>query len=191
MSEVTQILAAVERGDPIAAEKLLPLVYDELRRMAAAQMAQEKPGQTLQATALVHEVYLRLVGNDQAATFANRRHFFSVAAEAMRQILIDKARHKNSLKAGAGMRRVDLDDIEATLLYAPDDLLALDEALTKLAGENQAAADLAKLRLFVGLTVDEAAESLGVSRRTGFRHWTYARSFLQAEMTGDSSHPSS
>jgi RNA polymerase sigma factor (TIGR02999 family) len=184
MSDVTRILSAIEHGEPQAAEKLLPLVYDELRRLAVAQMAQEKPGQTLQATALVHEAYLRLVGKDQAATFANRRHFVAAAAEAMRRILVDAARHKQSLKAGVGLRRVDLDDVAGTMGHAPDELLALDDALAKLHDANPAAAELAKLRLFAGLSVDQAADNLGVSRRTGFRHWTYARSFLQVEMTG-------
>lgn len=190
MTDVTQILSEIEHGDPVAAERLLPLVYGELRKLAAAKLAHENPGQTLQATALVHEAYLRLVGSEATQQWDSRGHFFAAAAEAMRRILIDQARHKKSLKAGLHLRRVDLDDVELALNQAPDDLLALDDALTKLAGENQAAADLAKLRLFAGLTIDEAAESLGVSRRTGFRHWTYARSFLQAEMTGDSPQPS-
>jgi RNA polymerase sigma factor (TIGR02999 family) len=190
MSDVTQILSAIEHGDPAAAERLLPLVYEELRRLAAQKMAQESPNQTLQATALVHEAYIRLVNGDQGKRWDGRGHFFAAAAEAMRRILIDQARHKRSLKAGLGMRRLELDDVELALNQAPEDLLALDDALTKLAGENQAAADLAKLRLFAGLTINEAAESLGVSRRTGFRHWTYARSFLQAEMTDDSPQPS-
>ena len=190
VSDVTQILSAIERGDPQASEQLLPLVYEELRRLAAQKMAQESPNQTLQATGLVHEAYIRLVDREQGQHWDSRGHFFAAAAEAMRRILIDQARHKKSLKAGLRMRRIDLDDVELTLNQAPDDLLALDDALTKLAGENQAASDLAKLRLFAGLTIDEAAESLGESRRTGFRHWTYARSFLQAEMTGDSPQPS-
>jgi RNA polymerase sigma factor (TIGR02999 family) len=182
MSDVTRILSAIEQGDSSAAEQLLPLVYDELRKLAAAKMAQEKPGQTLQATALVHEAYIRLVDIEKAQHWDSRGHFFAAAAEAMRRILVENARRKRSLKAGGAMRRVDLDDAEVTLNQAPDDLLALEDALTKLARENQAAADFAKLHLFAGLTVDEAAESLGVSRRTGFHRWTYARAFLQIEM---------
>ncbi len=184
MSDVTQILSQIEQGDPSAAEQLLPLVYEELRRLAAQKMTQEKPGQTLQATALVHEAYIRLVDVEKAQHWDSRGHFFAAAAEAMRRILIENARHKRSLKAGGGIRRVDLDDAKVTFNQAPDDLLALDDALTKLARKNQAATDLAKLRLFAGLTVDEAGESLGMSRRTAFRRWTYARAFLQIEMQG-------
>jgi RNA polymerase sigma factor (TIGR02999 family) len=185
MTDVTQILSRIESGDPSAAEQLLPLVYDELRRLAAQRLAQEKPGQTLQATALVHEAYLRLLGPAGAEQrWDSRGHFFAAAAEAMRRILVDIARHKRSRKGGVSIKRVDLDDAAITLAAPPDDLLALDEALIKLFGENQAAADLAKLRLFAGLTVAEAAETLGISRRTGFRHWTYARAFLQAELAG-------
>jgi RNA polymerase sigma factor (TIGR02999 family) len=181
MADVTQILSQIESGDPTAAEQLLPLVYDELRNLAAARLAQEKPGQTLQATALVHEAFLRLVGTQQ---WDSRGHFFAAAAEGMRRILVDIARHKRSQKAGMGMKRVDLGDITATLSVSPDDLLALDEALIKLAGVNPEAANVAKLRLFAGLEVAEAAENLGLSRRTGFRQWTYARAFLQAELKG-------
>jgi RNA polymerase sigma factor (TIGR02999 family) len=183
MSEVTRILSAIEQGDPHAAEQLLPLVYDELRKLAAQKLAQEKPGQTLQATALVHEVYLRLVGTDAAKRWDSRGHFFAAAAEAMRRILIENARHKRSQKAGQDRQRRPLDDVEATVGAPPDDLLALDEALTKLERANQAAADLVKLRLFSGLTVEEAADALRTSRRTGFRLWTYARAFLQAELS--------
>jgi RNA polymerase sigma factor (TIGR02999 family) len=185
MNEVTRILSAIEQGDPHAAEQLLPLVYDELRKLAAEKMAQEKPGQTLQATALVHEAYLRLVDQDKAAHWDSRGHFFAAAAEAMRRILVENARHKRSQKAGHGRQRRSLDNVEATVGASPDDQLALDEALTKLERENQAAADLAKLRLFTGLTVDEAADALRISRRTGFRLWTYARAFLQAELSTD------
>lgn len=184
MTHVTQILSQIESGDPSAAEQLLPLVYDELRKLAAAKLAQEKPGQTLQATGLVHEAFLRLVDTQRAQQWGSRGHFFAAAAEAMRRILVDIARHKRSRKGGMGMMRVDLDDAAVALAAPPEDLLALDEALTKLTGENQVAADLAKLRLFAGLTVAEAAENLGLARRTGFRHWTYARAFLQAELTG-------
>src|SRR5262245_44237639 len=185
MSDVTRILSAIEQGDPHAAEQLLPLVYDELRRLAAQKLAQEKPGQTLQATALVHGAYLRLVDVETAQHWNSRGHFFAACAEAMRRILVENARHKRSQKAGHGRRRRPLDDVEATVDAPPDDLLALEEALAKLERENQAAADLAKLRLFAGLTVDEAADALRTSRRTGFRLWTYARAFLQAELSAD------
>jgi RNA polymerase sigma factor (TIGR02999 family) len=186
MNEVTSILSAIEKGDPRAAEQLLPLVYEELRLLAAAKLAQEKPGQTLQATALVHEAYLRLVGDQRrtaSTPWEGRGHFFAAAAEAMRRILVEHARHKKALKAGHGRRRQPLEDVEAAVEGSPDELLALDDALAKLGRENQSAADLAKWRLFTGLTVDEAAETLGVSRRTGFRLWTYARAFLQAALS--------
>jgi RNA polymerase sigma factor (TIGR02999 family) len=179
---ITQILSAIERGDGHSAEQLLPLVYHELRRLAAAKMAQENLGHTLQATALVHEAYIRLVDTEKAQRWDSRGHFFAAAAEAMRRILVENARHKRSRKAGGGMKRVDLETVSVTLDPEPDDLLALDEALAKLTAENQAAAELAKLRLFSGLNVDQVAELQGVSRRTGFHRWTYARAFLQIEM---------
>jgi len=182
MSEVTSILEAAGRGDPQAAERLLPLVYDELRKLAAARLAQERPGQTLQATALVHDAYVRLVDVTTAQKWDSRGHFFAAAAEAMRRILVENARRKQALKAGGAMQRVDLDQAALTIDPEPHDLLALEEALVKLATEDAAAAGLAKLRLFAGLTVDEAALALGISRTSGFRHWTYARAFLQAEM---------
>jgi RNA polymerase sigma factor (TIGR02999 family) len=185
MSEVSRILFAVGQGDTQAAAQLLPLVYDELRKLAAAKLAQEGPGQTLQATALVHEAYLRLAGDDHEQSWDNRGHFFAAAAEAMRRILIENARRKHSQKGGGGLKRRDLDDIEITLGGQADDLLSLDDALTKLEIENRQAADLAKLRLFAGLTVDEAADSLGISRRSGFRLWIYARAFLQADLSDD------
>jgi RNA polymerase sigma factor (TIGR02999 family) len=185
MNDVTRILSAIEQGDPQAAEQLLPLVYEELRKLAAQKLAQEAPGQTLQATALVHEAYLRLVDVEKAQQWDSRGHFFAAAAEAMRRILVDNARRKRSQKAGHGRQRQPLDDVEATVGASYDDQLALDEALTKLERENQAAADLAKVRLFTGLTVDEAADALRISRRTGFRLWTYARAFLQAELSAD------
>ena len=185
MNEVTRLLSGIEAGDPHAAEQLLPLVYEELRKLAAQKLAQEEPGQTLQATALVHEAYLRLVDVEKARLWDSRGHFFAAAAEAMRRILVENARHKRSQKAGHGRQRRTLDDVEATVGASPDEQLALDEALTKLERENQAAADLAKLRLFTGLTVDEAADALRISRRTGFRLWTYARAFLQAELSAD------
>jgi RNA polymerase sigma factor (TIGR02999 family) len=182
MDDVTQILSQIQAGDALAAERLLPLVYDELRKLAAAKMARENPGHTLQATALVHEAYLRLVDVKNPQQWNSRGHFFAAAAEAMRRILVDIARHKQSQKAGIGMNRVELDDAAVSLVSPPQDLLDLDEALTKLTRIQPEAAELAKLRLFAGLTVDDAAEYLGFSRRTGFRHWTYARAFLQAEL---------
>jgi RNA polymerase sigma factor (TIGR02999 family) len=185
MSDVTRILSAIEHGDPSAADQLLPLVYDELRKLAAQKLAQEKPGQTLQATALLHEAYLRLVDVDQSQHWDSRGHFFAAAAEAMRRILVENARRKGSRKGGGGLQRRELEDVEATFNTPPEDLLALDDALTKLQRENQPAADLAKLRLFGGLTADEAADSLGISRRSGFRLWTYARAFLQADLADD------
>jgi RNA polymerase sigma factor (TIGR02999 family) len=175
MSDVTQILSAIEAGDPKAAAELLPLVYDELRKLAAAQMAREKSGQTLDATALVHEAYLRLVGDQH---FDNRHHFFAAAAEAMRRILIDNARRNKSQKRGGGRIRLEL----AANLAAPersDDLLALDEALGKLAATDAAAAELVKLRFFAGLSIPQAAEVLGIGARSADRLWAYARSWLR------------
>ena len=188
MADVTHILSRIEQGDPSASEQLLPLVYDELRRLAARRMAHEQPGQTLDATALVHEAYLRMVDVKQSQHWDSRGHFFSAAAEAMRRILVENARRKRSQKAGGNLRRASLVDAAVTLDRLPDDLLDLDEALTELAGENRAAADLATLRLFAGLSVDEASESLGISRRTGFRQWTYARAYLQAKIQGYGPH---
>ena len=189
MTDVTRILSAIEQGDAQASEQLLPLVYDELRKLAAQKMAQEKPGQTLQATALVHEAYIRLVDVQKAQHWDSRGHFFAAAAEAMRRILVENARRKRSLQAGGIMRRVDLDDAQVALDQDCDDLLALDDALTELSAEDPVAAELAELRLFGGLTVDEAAKRLGMSRRTGFRHWTYARAFLQLRMQTDGPRP--
>jgi len=178
MSEVTQILNAIEQGDPHAAEQLLPLVYDELRRLAAEKMAQEVPGQTLQATALVHDAYLRLVAVDNAQSWDNRGHFFTAAAEAMRRILINRARDKKRLKRGGQWQRVDLDRLAGLEDASADDLLALDEALDQLARENKQCADLVQLRFFAGLTLSEAAQSLGISSRTADRAWAFARSWL-------------
>jgi len=186
MSDVTRILSEIDAGDPRAAEELLPLVYDELRRLAVAKMAQEKPGQTLQATALVHDAYIRLVDHERVQRWQNRGHFFVAAAEAMRRILVENARQKRSQKRGGQFRRVDLDDVNLTIDPRSDDLLALDEALAKLANEDGPAAAVAKLRLFAGMTVDDAADGLGISRTTGFRYWTYARAFLQAELHPES-----
>ena len=180
MSEVTRILSAIEQGDPQAASQLLPLVYDELRKLAAQKLAQEKPGQTLQATALVHEAYLRLVGEDRQQSFQDRGHFFAAAATAMRRILIDGARRKLTQKRGGGFERHDLDGIAAP---EPDaELLALDEALQKLAEADPLKAKLVELRYFVGLTGEQAAEVLGISPTTADRHWAYARAWLQAEV---------
>lgn len=182
MSEVTRILSAIEQGDPSAAEQLLPFVYGELRKLAAERMAQEKPGQTLQATALVHDAYLRLVDVEKAQHWSSRGHFFAAAAEAMRRILIENARRKKTQKHGGNRQRLDLADINA---LAPDDgdrWLLLDDALTMFANEDPSAAQVAKLRLFASLSVEEIAEILGISRATAFRHWTYARAWLQAEL---------
>ena len=181
MAEVTQILTAIERGEARAAEELLPLVYDELRRLAAVQLAQEKPGQTLQATALVHEAWLRLVGNGPGGTepkWEGRRHFLGAAAEAMRRILIENARRKNSPKHGGGLQRVDLEGVEPAAAMPPADLLALDEALTELTAADPAVVELIKLRFYAGLTDAQAAEMLGISRRTADRMWAFGRAWL-------------
>jgi RNA polymerase sigma factor (TIGR02999 family) len=184
MSEVTGILSAIEEGDPHAAERLLPLVYDELRQLAARRLAQEKPGQTLQATALVHEAYLRLVDVEKAQQWNSRGHFFAAAAEAMRRILVDRARHKRSRKGGGDLERQDLDALEITLPEIPEDLVALDEALNKLAATDKPAADLVHLRFFAGLPLPEAAQFLGISPRTADRLWAYARAWLHQEIQG-------
>ncbi len=182
MSDVTQILSAIEQGNAHAAEQLMPLVYDELRRLATQKMAQETPGQTLQATALVHEAYLRLVGSETRRTYRDRRHFFASAAAAMRRILVDTARAKRSDKRGGGRQRKPLQDIAAPL---PDDeLLALHESLGKLAAEDPLKAQLVELRYFGGLTGDQAAELLDISPSTADRHWTFARAWLQTEVRG-------
>jgi RNA polymerase sigma factor (TIGR02999 family) len=189
MSEVTRILSAIEQGDPHAAAQLLPLVYHELRQLAAAKLAQEKPGQTLQATALVHEAYLRLVGGAQTQDWNGRRHFFAAAAEAMRRILIDRARHKQTRKAGGGRRRLDLDAIEPALAEENGDrLLALDEALRQLEAEDPRKAELVKLRFFAGLTAEQAAAALGVSPSTAEKDWAYARSWLRVAIDRMSGH---
>lgn len=186
MSEVTRILAKIEHGDPAAAEQLLPIVYHELRRLAAAKLAQEKVGQTLQATALVHEAYLRLVGQMEQQPWDNSRHFFAAAAEAMRRILIERARQKASLKRGGDRERVELADIETAVLpLACDDILGLDEALQKLEQQHPRKAELVKLRFYAGLTTAQAAQMLGISTSTAENDWTYARSWLRLEMSGD------
>ena len=185
MSEVTRILSAIEAGDPSAAEQLLPLVYDELRKLAAQRLAQEKPGLTLQATALVHEAYLRLVPDAPGqAAFENRGHFFAAAAEAMRRILVDNARRKRSRKHGGGRMRQDLDAVDIAIPEIPEDVLALDEALTRLAATDQAAAQLVHLRFFAGLPLAEIAPMLGMSARTADRLWAYARAWLHQEIHG-------
>ncbi len=186
MQNVTKIISEIERGDSAAAERLLPLVYEELRKLAAAKLAQEKPGQTLQATALVHEAYLRLVGppDGEPQHWKSRGYFFAAAAESMRRILVEKARSKGRLKRGGGVgKRVDL-DAAATLSESPPslDLLALDEALTKLAAAEPAKAEVVKLRFFCGLTMPEAAAALNISLATAERYWTFARSWLYAEL---------
>jgi RNA polymerase sigma factor (TIGR02999 family) len=187
MSEVTRILSAIEQGDPYAANQLLPLVYNELRKLAAQMLAHEKPGQTLQATALVHEAYLRLVGAEAAPHWNSRGHFFAAAAEAMRRILIEKARRRKRVKHGGGRQRLDL-DAACSLVQTPDDeLLALDGALDRLAALAPVRAELVKLRFFAGLTMAEAAQALRISLTTAQRHWTFARAWLYAELTGDES----
>jgi len=183
-SDVTRILNAAAQGDRMAANELLPLVYEELRKLAAQRLAQEKPGHTLQATALVHEGYLRLVGGDVPQRFNGRGHFFAAAAEAMRRILVDDARHKQSLKGGGGRQRVSLDQVEVAAGAFSSDVLALDEVLEKLDRDHPRKAQLVKLRFFAGLTNDEAAEAMGVSPSTVDNDWAYARSWLRVELRG-------
>ena len=181
MSDVTRILNAIERGDAKATDELLPLVYEELRLLAAQKLSHESPGQTLQATALVHEAYLRLVG-DGPRSWDSRGHFFVAAAEAMRRILVDNARRKKSLKRGGGRQRVDLSDVDLAVEQGGGELVALDEALVKLSETDIAVAELVKLRYFAGLSIEQAAEALGISRRTAVDHWAYARAWLRREM---------
>jgi RNA polymerase sigma factor (TIGR02999 family) len=178
MSEVTRILSAIEQGDLHAAEQLLPLVYDELRKLASAKLAQERPGQTLQATALVHEAYLRLVDGDKAQRWDSRGHFFAAAAEAMRRILVNRAHEKHCLKRGGAWKRIDLDGLAVVDDASDEDLIAIDEALEQLAQESPPCAELVKLRFFAGLTLDETAGALGLARRTADRYWAYARARL-------------
>jgi RNA polymerase sigma factor (TIGR02999 family) len=187
MPDVTRILSQIESGDPSAAERLLPLVYDELKRLAAQRMAQEKPGQTLQATALVHEAYVRLVDVRTNQCFNSRGHFFAAAAEAMRRILIDNARRKHSRKGGGSLVRHDLDDLDVALPEPAEDVLALDEALNKLAATDKAAAELVRLRYFAGLSITDAAAVLEVAPRTADRLWSYARAWLHQEIQGPGS----
>jgi RNA polymerase sigma factor (TIGR02999 family) len=185
MSDITRILSAIEQGDPHAAADLLPLVYDELRRLAAQRLAQEKPGQTLQATALVHEAYLRLVDVDRAQHFNSRRHFFAAAAQAMRRILVERARARGSGKRGGGRQRLDLGDLTVAAPERPAELLALDEALTRLAAVEPQAAELVHLRYFAGQTMGAAAELLGLSLRSTHRLWAYAKAWLLQELGRD------
>jgi RNA polymerase sigma factor (TIGR02999 family) len=182
MNEVTCILNAIEQGESRAAEQLLPLVYDELRKLAAQRLAQEKPGQTLEATALVHEAYLRLVDVEQAQCWDSRRHFFAAAAEAMRRILVEQARRKGRARHGGGRKRVDLLDEEVAATPGDEQILLLDEALARLAEVRPQAAELVKLRFFSGLTAEDAAPLVGVSPRTARRLWVFARAWLRREM---------
>jgi RNA polymerase sigma factor (TIGR02999 family) len=183
MHDVTRILSAIEQGDQHAAEQLLPLIYEEMRQQAAQKLVQEKPGQTLQATALVHEAYLRLVNPNQPQRWNGRGHFFAAAAEAMRRILVEQARRKDRLKRGGDKKRLDFDEIEIAFEGPSDDIVALDEALDRLAQKHPEKAALVKLRYFAGLTVNEAAEVLGISTSTVDRHWTYARAWLFRELS--------
>jgi RNA polymerase sigma factor (TIGR02999 family) len=187
MNEVTRILSAIEQGDPHAAEQLLPLMYEELRKLAARRLAEEKPGQTLQATALVHEAYLRLVDVDKAQHWNSRGHFFGAAAEAMRRILVENARHKKAAKRGGQYQRVDIETAALAARQRDDKLLALDEALAKLEKHDPLKARLVNLRWFAGLSIKEAAAILGVSTATADRYWVYARAWLQREMAANDS----
>ena len=182
MSDVTQILNAIERGDAHAAEELLPLVYEELRKLAGHKMSNEVPGQTLQPTALVHEAWLRLVGNDGRAQFNSRGHFFGAAAEAMRRILIERARRKQAKRHGGGQQRLDIQDVDIAAEAGDEELLAINDALEKLALKDRPKAELVKMRYFAGLTLEEAAEILGISVPTAKRWWTYARAWLFNEI---------
>ena len=184
MSDVTQILSRIDSGDPAAADQLLPLVYEELRTLAATRLAHEKPGQTLQATALVHEAYLRLVDVKAPQKWNSRGHFFAAAAEAMRRILINRARDKSRLKRGGGQIRLNFNKLKVFDDASDEELLAIDEALQKLAADSPACAELVKLRFFAGLTLDKAAEHLGIGQRTADRYWAFARAWLYNELRG-------
>jgi len=181
MTDVTRILIAIEKGNAKAADELLPLIYEELRMLAAQKLSNEKPGQTLQATALVHEAYIRLVG-DESHPWNSRGHFFAAAAEAMRRILIDNARRKQAQKRGAGQHRLSLDTLDIATRTTPEEIVILDDALTKLAQEDPQAVELVKLRFFAGLSLEQAAEVVGISRASAYRQWTYARAWLRAEV---------
>ena len=186
MSDVTHILSQIESGDPSAAEQLLPLVYDELRKLAAAKLANEKSGQTLQATALVHEAYLRLVDTEQAKLWDSRGHFFAAAAEAMRRILIDAARAKGRQRRQANRRRFDIDAIDVAVHATPDQLLAINDALEKLQSVDPAVFELVNLRYFAGLNIEQASAALGISPATAYRRWNFARAWLHGELLGQS-----
>src|SRR5215471_16178281 len=186
MSDVTRILSAIEHGDPSAAEQLLPLVYDELRKLAAQRMAEERADHTLQPTALVHEAYLRLVGGAQPQDgWDSRGHFFAAAAEAMRRILVDAARARSARKRGGAWRRIDLNSVDLAQCAAPDDLLELDDTLDKLARQDPVASQLVKLRFFAGLSIDQAGKMLGLSRTTAYERWAFARAWLHSELKGE------
>jgi RNA polymerase sigma factor (TIGR02999 family) len=186
VNELTKILSAIQRGDPRAASDLLPLVYDELRTLASQRLASEKPGQTLQPTALVHEAYLRLMGAEQAQPWNSTGHFFAAAAEAMRRILIENARHKSAEKAGGGWQRLELIDVELGVDTSADDLFAVDEALERFAIDHPRAARLLHLRFFLGHTMEQAATLLGLDPRTAYRDWVYARAWLRRELDRES-----
>ena len=183
MTDVTRILNAIERGEAKATDELLPLVYEELRLLAAQKLSREPPGQTLQATALVHEAYIRLVG-DTSPSWNSRGHFFGAAAEAMRRILVDSARRKRTEKHGGGQQRLSLDTAEIVTRVRPEEIIVLDDALERLAEEDPAAAEIVKLRLFAGLSMDQAAEAAGISRASAYRQWSYARAWLRSEIQG-------
>jgi RNA polymerase sigma factor (TIGR02999 family) len=185
MNDVTRILSEIEHDDSQAADRLLPLVYEELRALAAQKLAQEKPGQTIQATALVHEAYLRLVDTERVMRWESRGHFFAAAAEAMRRILVENARRRACQKNGGDRVRTDLRDLDLAFNTQPDEVLAIDEALSRLAIEDSQAAELVKLRYFAGMSVEEAAQALGLSRATAYRHWTYARAWVRCEVLGE------
>jgi RNA polymerase sigma factor (TIGR02999 family) len=186
MADVTRILKTIEQGDPRATEELIPFVYDELRLIAAQKLSKEPPGQTLQATALVHEAYIRLTGAESQG-WGSRGHFFTAAAEAMRRILVENARRRNRLKRGGDHNKVDLEDATLAIEAPSDNIVALDEALTKLAEHNKAIADVVKLRYFAGLSLEQISEIIGVSRRTVSSYWAYARAWLYREITGGGS----
>jgi RNA polymerase sigma factor (TIGR02999 family) len=191
MSEVTRVLSAIEQGDPSAAEQLLPLVYAELRRLVEAKLAKEKPGQTLQATALVHEAYLRLTDGEQQQRWNGRGHFFAAAAEAMRRILVERARQRRRRKHGGEWNRVDLEEADLVCLVPPDELLTLNDALDRLGEQDGLAAELVKVHCFAGLSVEEAADALGLSRTTAYRQWTFARAWLFSQIHGEGPPPAS